>query len=101
MKHGAVRKLMRAATLSLLALGMTSGVAGAAVWAASPAMAQADGQNPGSDGSGSGSQGGGSGSQGGGSGSQGGGSNQGSPTDVIGGIGGIGKTLGNLTGGGA
>jgi hypothetical protein len=94
MKHGAVRKLMRAATLSLLALGMTSGVAGAAVWAASPAMAQADGQNPGSDGSGSGSQGGGSGSQG-------GGSNQGSPTDVIGGIGGIGKTLGNLTGGGA
>ncbi|MGH3867594.1 MAG: hypothetical protein ACRDQ4_15945 [Pseudonocardiaceae bacterium] len=94
MKHGAVRKLMRAATLSLLALGMTSGVAGAAVWAASPAMAQADGQNPGSDGNGSGNPSGGSGNQG-------GSPNQGSPTDVIGGIGGIGKNLGNLTGGGA
>jgi hypothetical protein len=60
MKHGAVRKLMRAATLSLLVLGMTSGVAGMEVWAASPAMAQPGDQSGGSDGGGSGSQGGGS-----------------------------------------
>jgi hypothetical protein len=39
MEHGTVRKLTRAATLSLL-LAMTSGVVGLDVMAASPAMAQ-------------------------------------------------------------
>lgn len=63
MKHGAVRKLMRATTLSLLVLGMTSGVAGLEMMAASPAMAQSGDQSGGSnDQGGSGSQGGGSGS---------------------------------------
>jgi hypothetical protein len=61
MKHGAVRKLTRAATLSLLVLGMTSSVAGMEVWAASSAMAQPGDQSGGSnDPGGSGSQGGGS-----------------------------------------
>lgn len=54
MKHGAVRKLMRAAILSFLALGMASGVASAAVWAVSPAMAQADDQGGAAAGDGSG-----------------------------------------------
>jgi hypothetical protein len=58
MKHGAVRKLMRAASLSLLVLGMSSGVVGMDVWAASPAMAQPGDQGGGSDGGGG--QGGGS-----------------------------------------
>lgn len=58
MKHGAVRKLIRVATLSLLALGMTSGVASVAVWSATPAMAQPGDQNEGSDGNKSGGQGG-------------------------------------------
>jgi hypothetical protein len=61
MKHGAVRKLVRAATLSLLVFGVTSGVAGMEVWAASPAVAQPGDQSGGSNGQGgSGSQGGGS-----------------------------------------
>jgi hypothetical protein len=45
MNHGTVRKLTRAATLSLLVLATTSGVAGLDVMAASPAMAAPD--NPG------------------------------------------------------
>lgn len=40
MNHGAVRKLTRAATLSLLVLTTTTGMAGWEVLAASPAMAQ-------------------------------------------------------------
>ncbi|MGH3669819.1 MAG: hypothetical protein ACRDSH_04180, partial [Pseudonocardiaceae bacterium] len=39
MNHGAVRKLMRAAALSLLVLAATSGVAGFEVLAAGPAVA--------------------------------------------------------------
>ena len=46
MAHGTVRKLTRAATLSLLVLATTSGVAGLDVLAASPAMAATD--DPGS-----------------------------------------------------
>jgi hypothetical protein len=42
MKHGTVRKLTRAATLSLLVFATTSGVAGLDVMAASPAMAASD-----------------------------------------------------------
>ncbi len=41
MKHGAVRKLTKAATLSLLVLTTTAGVASWEVLAASPAMAEA------------------------------------------------------------
>ena len=39
MNHGAVRKLMRAAAMSLLVLAATSGVAGFEVLAAGPAVA--------------------------------------------------------------
>jgi hypothetical protein len=61
MKHGAVRKLMRAAIWSLLVLGTISGVAGMQGWAASPAMAQPADPGGGSNDQGSpGSQGGGS-----------------------------------------
>ncbi len=42
MEHGTMRKLTRAATLSLLMLATTSGVAGLDVMAASPAMAASD-----------------------------------------------------------
>lgn len=42
MEHGTVRKLMRAATLSLLVLATTAGVASVDVLAASPAMADTD-----------------------------------------------------------
>lgn len=55
MNHGAVRKLTRAATLSLLVLTTTAGMASLEVLAASPAMAEAS-----DPGSGSGSQGNGS-----------------------------------------
>ena len=41
MNHGAVRKLIRAAALSLFVLMTASGVAGLQVLAASPAMADA------------------------------------------------------------
>jgi hypothetical protein len=47
MEHGAVRKLTRAAVLSLLVLATTSGVAGLEVLAASPAMAEPDAQGQG------------------------------------------------------
>ncbi len=40
MDHSTVRKLIKAATLSLLVVTTTSGVAGLEVMAASPAMAQ-------------------------------------------------------------
>ncbi len=83
MKHGAVRRLMRVATLSLLALGMTSGVASAAVWSASPAMAQSDDQNGNADGNTSGNQ---SGAQ--------------SGDQKPNGSGGLLDNLGGLTGGG-
>jgi hypothetical protein len=81
MKHGAVRKLMRATTLSLLVFGMTSGVVGLEVMAASPAMAQPGDQSGGSN------EQGGSGGQGGGS-----GSGSDSPLD---------KLIGGVTGNGA
>ncbi len=48
MDHSTVRKLIRAATLSVLVLTTTSGMAGLAVMAASPAMAQPDGSGGGS-----------------------------------------------------
>jgi hypothetical protein len=49
MEHGTVvRRLMRAATLSLLVLATTSGVASVDMLAASPAMAEPDGQGGGS-----------------------------------------------------
>jgi hypothetical protein len=48
MDHSAARKLIRAATLSVLVLTTTSGMAGLAVMAASPAMAQPDGSGGGS-----------------------------------------------------
>jgi hypothetical protein len=44
MKHGTVRKLTRAGTLSLLVFATTSGVAGIDILAASPAMAQPNDQ---------------------------------------------------------
>ena len=47
MDHNTARKLIRAATLSVLVLTTTSGMAGLAVMAASPAMAQPDGSAPG------------------------------------------------------
>jgi hypothetical protein len=78
MKHGAVRKLMRATILSLLALGITSGVASMEVWAASPAMAQPGDQSGGSDGGDSGTQGGGS--------APGSGSPENPVTKVVGGV---------------
>lgn len=46
MEHGTVRKLMRAATLSLLMLATTAGVASLDVMAASPAMAEPDPSAP-------------------------------------------------------
>jgi hypothetical protein len=78
MKRGAVRKLMRAAILSLLAFGMTSGVVGMEVWAANSAMAQPGDQSGGSDGGDSGSQGGGS--------APGSGSPENPVTKVVGGV---------------
>ncbi|MEO7196273.1 MAG: hypothetical protein ABIZ05_15915 [Pseudonocardiaceae bacterium] len=54
MKHGAVRKLTRAAALSFLVLATTSSVAGLEVLTASSAMAdpssQGDGSNPSANG---------------------------------------------------
>lgn len=72
MKHGAVRKLTRAAALSFLVLATTSSVAGLEVLTASSAMADqspSDGSNPSTNGqepaqtpgAGSGGTGGGSG----------------------------------------
>ena len=58
MKHGAVRKLARAATMSLFVLVTTSGVAGLGVLAASPAMA-AQPDDPSSQGNGANNPGGG------------------------------------------
>jgi hypothetical protein len=55
MKHGAVRKLTRAATLSLLVLTTTAGMASWEVLAASPAMAQASDPGRGAGGQGNGS----------------------------------------------
>jgi Spy/CpxP family protein refolding chaperone len=55
MKHGAVRKLTKAATLSLLVLTTTAGMASWEVLAASPAMAQASDPGSGSGGQGNGS----------------------------------------------
>lgn len=49
MKHGAVRKLTRAAALSFLVLATTSSVAGLEVLAAGSAMAEPGGQGGGSD----------------------------------------------------
>jgi hypothetical protein len=51
MEHSTMRKLIRAATLSLLVLTTTSGVAGLEVMVASSALAQLDGpaQGTGSD----------------------------------------------------
>jgi hypothetical protein len=43
MKHSTVHKLIRVATLSLLALATTFGVAGLGVMAANPALSQPDG----------------------------------------------------------
>lgn len=64
MEHGMVRKLARAATLSLVVLGTTSGVAGLGVMAASPGMAK-DGRQIGGVGQGGqGGQGGQSGQAG-------------------------------------
>jgi hypothetical protein len=48
MDHSRARKLIRAATLSLLALATTSGVVSMEVMAASPAIAQPDGPGGGS-----------------------------------------------------
>jgi len=48
MDHSRARKLIRAATLSLLVLTTTSGVAGMEVMAASPAIAQPDSPGGGS-----------------------------------------------------
>ena len=48
MDHNTARKLIRAATLSVLVLTTTSGMAGLAVMGASPAMAQPDGSGGGS-----------------------------------------------------
>lgn len=48
MDHSRTRKLIRAATLSLLVLTTTSGVAGMEVMAASPAIAQPDSPGGGS-----------------------------------------------------
>ncbi len=48
MEHGTVRKLIRAATLSFLALATTSVVAGLGIIAASSATAQPDGPGAGS-----------------------------------------------------
>jgi hypothetical protein len=55
MKHGAVRKLTKAATLSLLVLTTTAGMASWEVLAASPAMAAASDPGSGSGGQASGS----------------------------------------------
>ncbi|MGH3767291.1 MAG: hypothetical protein ACRDS0_27250 [Pseudonocardiaceae bacterium] len=52
MKHGVVRKLTRAATLSLLVLTTTAGVASWEVIAASPAMAADEPGNGSAPGSG-------------------------------------------------
>jgi hypothetical protein len=61
MKHGAVRKLTRAAAMSLFVLATASGMAGLGVLAASPAMAQPSGQaaNPEGQGDGANNPGGG------------------------------------------
>lgn len=48
MEHSTVRKLIRAATLSLLVLTTTSGVAGLTMMAASPVLAPPDGPGGGS-----------------------------------------------------
>jgi hypothetical protein len=52
MKHGAVRKLTRAATMSFFALAATTSVAGLEVLAASPAMAMAQPDDPAGQGNG-------------------------------------------------
>ena len=48
MKHSTVRKMIKGAAFSLLALATTLGVAGLGVTASSPAMSQPDGPGGGS-----------------------------------------------------
>ena len=48
MKHSTIRKVIRGAAFSLLALATTLGVAGWGVMASSPAMSQPDGPGGGS-----------------------------------------------------
>lgn len=54
MKHNTVGRLIKATTLSLLVLGMTTDTAGLTVMTASPALSQPDGSGAGSSSAGSG-----------------------------------------------